>query len=174
MSPESVTSLAKTEEATSSVPVIASEDGGAQRPKRGVRSAALLDEVNEILNNECGVDNSQLVSILRGIGAHSENLAEEANAVAEGAMTAQAPIHGNTVRKDLVQHLMRLLHGSGSEAIVRLHRKVKTFVFNMHTDWRKKLFGSGDVNPLTLEQQEYLLKQYANVCVNKRELGLTT
>ena len=55
-------------------------------------------------------------------------------------MTATAPAHGDTTRKDLVAFLMK--HLQGRSDIAKMHRKVKTFVYSLQVDALKELSGA--------------------------------
>ena len=77
-------------------------------------------------------------------------------------MSADAPTHVDTTRKDLVAILMMLLHGRLDAA--KMHRKVKSFVYGLHSDVLKELSAStrrrpGECLTLSLEQQEDLLQR---------------
>ena len=90
------------------------------------------------------------------------NLTDEANSLAEAVMSADAPTHVDTTRKDLVAILKMLLHGRLD--VAKMHRKVKTFVYGLHSDALKELSAStrrrpGECLTLSLEQQEDLLRR---------------
>ena len=90
------------------------------------------------------------------------NLTDEANSLAEAVMSADAPTHVDTTRKDLVTALKMLLHGRLD--VPKIHRKVKQFVYGLHSDVLKELSASTGHRPggsltLSLEQQEDLLQR---------------
>ena len=122
----------------------------------------LLLRVREVLKGDCYVDTSELVQTLRYIGHASPNLNDEANSLAEDVMRAEAPIHDDKPRKDLVAILKMLLYGRLD--VANNHRKVKSFVYGMHSDTLKELSASSGRRPgecltLSLEQQKDLLQQ---------------
>ena len=90
------------------------------------------------------------------------NPTDEANSLAEAVMSTDAPTHVDTTRKDLVTALKILLVGHLDAP--KMHRKIKSFVYGLHSEALQELSASAGHGPggsLTLspEQQEDLLQR---------------
>ena len=95
--------------------------------------------MNAIVKDDCDVDTSELVQILKRIGSELPNLANDANSLAEAVMKADAPADGDTTRQDLVAILMMLLEG---KEVPKKHRRVKAFVYGLQMEALNELRGS--------------------------------
>ena len=102
------------------------------------------------------MDTHQLLQTLRRIGSASPNLTAEANSLAERVMGAEAPIHGDTTKKNLVAILRKIMRGRSD--IPSLNRRIKQFVHGLEKDVLTNLSES-IWGKLSLEQQEDLLQQ---------------
>ena len=138
-------------------PVIASGSVNASEDPGITCCDQLLVQVRKIVTGNCDVDTSELVQIIRRIGSVSPTLADDANSLAETVMNAEAPIDSDTTRKDLAAILKMLMHGRLD--VAKIHRRVESFVYNMHLDELKELCSPGECITLSLVQQEDLLQR---------------
>ena len=137
-------------------------DAAAPEAPRPACPHELLRRVHYIFMGNFDVDTNELVQVLRGIGTVAPELRDVTNSMVEDVMRAEAPIHGDTTRKDLVAILMMIVRNRTE--MTQLHRKVKAFVYGLHVKVLKDLSDvirrrPGEAITLSLAEQEDLLRR---------------
>ena len=137
----------------------------AREGPRFACSHELVRRVNDILKGACDVETGELVQTLKSIGKRWPHLKEAAKSLAEEVMKADAPIHGDTTRKDLAALLEMLLKGRTDFS--NRKKRIRKYVYHLHVNAVKELFGDtkpqpGECVKMSLVQQEGLLRRALN------------
>ena len=123
---------------------------------------ALLIRVRTILNDDCDVNTSELVQILKRIARDTPSLARDAKNLVQAVIKVDAPTQHDTTRKDLVAILMMLLRNRLE--VPKMRKRIKTYVYGLHVEALRNLTGPyrripGESRTLSLVDQEALLRQ---------------
>ena len=131
----------------------------------------------------CAVMKARELRLMDDSGSYEKAEDEDLNSMIEGLLGYKGRVHleFGQIDRHKVDSLEKL-RTALDQAIVGGLRVFETNKFadnflkgeanSMSFDCEKQL--KEQMNECSRLEQEYLLKQYANVCVNKRELGLTT
>ena len=131
----------------------------------------------------CAVMKARELRLMDNSGSYEKAEDEDLNSMIEGLLGYKGRVHleFGQIDRHKVDSLEKL-RTALDQAIVGGLRVFETNKFadnflkgetnSMSFDCEKQL--KEQMNECSRLEQEYLLKQYANVCVNKRELGLTT